>query len=500
MIPTNENKPGCVPQSSNCVQWQGPDIDLLNLCSNSSITEVIVQLADVVNEINGQLDISKLDLTNLNPKMCGPEDLLAVLQLIIDNINTIGKSESESFNFTVDVPDCLKTQSAFSCHDNMDVNTFSALIGSFCCELKRLIEENKKNIILLKETVDTIEEDVEELKNSKQDKLDIKSNNFDITDPSEAINKLLVLSYDYDQALGGAVDVVDASKKQCDNLDETVTFADATKKYKDLQDWTVNPSDMASSFSNLWTVVCDMRQKIASLMNEMPVNGLSIVDAWYDCLGNLNFKILYSETDGVTYSDNANLTISDGTNTDSITITDLNDMLGNNSSEAFSGVTFGVNYNITLTYSYTRDGQTYKTNTALATAYPIVSQFAVTETTQGSCTVTFNKISKAVVKLYRKIAGGNYSEIETYAQTDEGSQTFNDSGLTHGATYYYKLAAEGGQQCGEEVEFTVTPDSCTVIDSGVVITETVSTDHNGVGASAYTDWYNRYKSDVNQNR
>ena len=45
MKPTNIYKHGCDPISSNCVIWQGPDIECINLCKWDSVSDVVYKLA-----------------------------------------------------------------------------------------------------------------------------------------------------------------------------------------------------------------------------------------------------------------------------------------------------------------------------------------------------------------------------------------------------------------------------------------------------------------------
>jgi hypothetical protein len=45
MKPLNlDNKP-CSPISSNCVIWQGPDIECINICNDDSVSDVVSELA-----------------------------------------------------------------------------------------------------------------------------------------------------------------------------------------------------------------------------------------------------------------------------------------------------------------------------------------------------------------------------------------------------------------------------------------------------------------------
>jgi len=91
MIPTNANNPqNCDPISSNCVIWQGPDIECVNICNGDTVSTVVASMANLLcslqQSIAGGLDfdITLVDQTNL----VGPTatTLQQLIQLMIDNI------------------------------------------------------------------------------------------------------------------------------------------------------------------------------------------------------------------------------------------------------------------------------------------------------------------------------------------------------------------------------------------------------------------------------
>ena len=48
MIPSNTGGKtnGCDPTSSNCVVWQGPNLDCIGLCTGDTVSTVIAKLAE----------------------------------------------------------------------------------------------------------------------------------------------------------------------------------------------------------------------------------------------------------------------------------------------------------------------------------------------------------------------------------------------------------------------------------------------------------------------
>jgi len=90
MLPTNSNytKKGCSPVSSNCVVWQGPDIECINLCKGDSITEVTYKLAEELCEILTLIDVSTYELDCLN-LVSTPDNIKDLLEIITERICTL---------------------------------------------------------------------------------------------------------------------------------------------------------------------------------------------------------------------------------------------------------------------------------------------------------------------------------------------------------------------------------------------------------------------------
>jgi hypothetical protein len=90
MKPLNIRKESCSPVSSNCVIWNGPDIECINLCKGDTITEVVYKLAKELCEIMETFNVSNYDLSCLD-LTCPPNSFEELIQAIISAIcnNTI---------------------------------------------------------------------------------------------------------------------------------------------------------------------------------------------------------------------------------------------------------------------------------------------------------------------------------------------------------------------------------------------------------------------------
>lgn len=86
MKPLNIDKTGCSNTSSNCVVWQGPNIECIDLCKGDSITEVVYKLAVELCTIMDTFNLSNYDLKCFAGGACKPTDFKEFIQLVINKI------------------------------------------------------------------------------------------------------------------------------------------------------------------------------------------------------------------------------------------------------------------------------------------------------------------------------------------------------------------------------------------------------------------------------
>lgn len=86
MKPLNIDKTGCSNTSSNCVVWQGPNIECIDLCKGDSITEVVYKLAVELCTIMDTFNLNNYDLKCFAGGACKPTDFKEFIQLVINKI------------------------------------------------------------------------------------------------------------------------------------------------------------------------------------------------------------------------------------------------------------------------------------------------------------------------------------------------------------------------------------------------------------------------------
>lgn len=86
MKPLNIDKTGCSNISSNCVVWQGPDIECINLCKGDSVTEVVYKLALELCNLMNTFDLKNYDLKCFSSGICQPQNFQDFINILITKI------------------------------------------------------------------------------------------------------------------------------------------------------------------------------------------------------------------------------------------------------------------------------------------------------------------------------------------------------------------------------------------------------------------------------
>jgi len=109
MKPLNLDNRPCSPISSNCVVWQGPTLDCINLCTGDTISDVVAKLATELCTLLDQTNVANYDLSCLGITACGPKDFQALIQLLIEKICELSGVTSDTTRIEGTCPDCPVT-------------------------------------------------------------------------------------------------------------------------------------------------------------------------------------------------------------------------------------------------------------------------------------------------------------------------------------------------------------------------------------------------------
>jgi hypothetical protein len=158
--PTNLGSKGCSPTSSDCVIWQGDDIECLNICKGASVSDVMFQMGCLLCKLKDQLDPDTYDLTCLELAACDvPHTFPDFIQLIIDRICNIEATccndvqSNPNSELTVVVAACFSAEGG----PLQTISNYIMAIGTKVCEQEITIQNQNIAIQQLLARVEVLE-------------------------------------------------------------------------------------------------------------------------------------------------------------------------------------------------------------------------------------------------------------------------------------------------------------------------------------------------------
>lgn len=282
MKPLNLDNSPCSPVSSNCVIWQGPNIDCISLCTGDSISTVIYNLATELCTIMNQLDLTNLDLTCLQVGNNPPDTFSELIQLLINKICNAGTgtpgpaalTDPCPTNCIVPIADCFKTSAT---QTTMLLLDYVQMIGQKVCSLV-------DQIGTINTTITNIDNRVTELETKPAPEPYVlpsftvdctlsstvsENTSHNLRDILEALvndntNGYCALLF----SLGRPGNVTNAYQFQSITVGNYIgtTGASAslatcgTPLQSEYSSWTATPLNLSDSFKNLWIAVSDIRR------------------------------------------------------------------------------------------------------------------------------------------------------------------------------------------------------------------------------------------------
>mgnify|MGYP003626465617 CR=1 FL=1 len=295
-LPTNSSlakKHGCNPVSSNCVVWQGPDLDCIGLCHGDTVSDVIAKMAQILCDLIDQLDISNFDFTCLLTNgVVQPLNIQELIQLIIDqlcNTNTEvidsddieigGKSGECPENCIILIPAWAQyTDSLGNVIKSMPIaeyaetsaNKITTLISDIAANTA-LATQNALDITTLDSRVTTVEGDyvtTGDLQYTVDTSIDPSGTPEFIPTALKEIEDTFVsqrTSVGYNAELLNSILQGTAFNNE-DRLGSIGNMAT-------LPGWQASGSTLASSLMNMWVAYADMRQAVSDIKENCCVTG-----------------------------------------------------------------------------------------------------------------------------------------------------------------------------------------------------------------------------------
>lgn len=273
MKPLNADNPGCTPISSDCVIWQGPDIECINLCKGDTVSNVVNKLALQLCSILDTLNVDSYDLSCLNLTDCSPGDFQALLQLLIEKICALEGIDptTPSAPGTGGCPDCVVniapcfhyTNPQGDTETTMQLIDYVTAIGNQLCTLVGQLDT-------VDSTLNNHAARIADLENAPVPTLTLP--NLvpvcvlppDLTPMDQVVQALEQQFCDLRSATGLPNDIYAALAAQCVGLSASAQLQ-GPGNMSDIAGWNSTVSDLSQGFTNMWLTLCDIRAAIQSI-------------------------------------------------------------------------------------------------------------------------------------------------------------------------------------------------------------------------------------------
>ncbi len=292
MKPLNYTTASCNPISSNCVIWQGPDIECINLCKGDTISDTVFKLATELCNLLEQTNVSAYDLNCLIDG-CGPSNFQQLIQLLIDKIcsccattpPTPDPNRTDLETEVVIAPCFQYTNPTGDLVTTMTILDYVIAIGNKVCNLVSQI--NTINDILIDYNIR-----ITALENAPPPVLVLPkvTPNCLLSPPSTpvdmniALQELIVQYCALVIATGSGSEILTALTYQCVDLNNSPQLSNPYSNMGSLPGWNTTVSNLADSITNMWLTICDMRDAISTIQSECCPTGcdqISVVMTGY---------------------------------------------------------------------------------------------------------------------------------------------------------------------------------------------------------------------------
>lgn len=312
MKPLNYDDPGCGTNlSSNCVIWQGPDIECLQLCKGDSISEVIYKLATEVCSIINTLNISEYDFSCFALGVLAPEDFQSLIQIMIERICKLetctldenGNCKPITTGPVPGCPDCEVPVTPAFFYTNPQGDTISHMqLKDYVTSIGNKVTTMIIQIQILQSGVSQLQIKVSALENTPPPIFVLPKVTPSCVLPGVATDMNIVLTALEQQfctlinATGSAPELFNNIGKQCLGLGSTPALASNTNM-SGILGWNNNPSNVAQSLGNIWLTLCDIRAAVKNIqINCCPAGCDGILVNLFAQISGTSLKLYFTGT------------------------------------------------------------------------------------------------------------------------------------------------------------------------------------------------------------
>lgn len=277
-------KQGCTPTSSKCVIWNGPDIPCIDLCQGDSIDEVVYKLAEQLCHITSDvLDITKLDLTCLDPK---PTTWIETIQALINascggGMRMMAAPPAKAVNENGDI--ILPVELQYTNEDGdlitaLAPNDYSAYLASIIVEILNDIADLQSNFTIMNSRMGVMETTLASVVLTQESQNPIptitsqcaSNDSPGIETPIDVAFQNFETTYcDMVSVVGTNTEMSNAVSTQPSTLNDALQISNPLMKMDDIPGWVFSPTKIADTLTNMWLTMNDMRNGVSTYITQI---------------------------------------------------------------------------------------------------------------------------------------------------------------------------------------------------------------------------------------
>ena len=285
MKPLNAEEKGCNPISSNCVIWQGPNLDCINLCKGDTISDVTYKAATEICRILDILKISNYDLSCLNLTACQPSDFEQLIQLLIQRICHLEECTgcAPSCNAPAPTPpvpadgcpDCEMPISECFYFTNglgdtvsyLQLKDYVTAIGNKLCALIAAVGTTDAVVQADGNRIGALETQVAILESNPNPEVQITPDCVLPSVPTNVSTVVIALEEQFcllRDVLGGTANLQTAVLNQCAGLNDDNRLS-GSGTMSTIPNWKNTVTSVSDSLTNMWLTICDLRAAVKTI-------------------------------------------------------------------------------------------------------------------------------------------------------------------------------------------------------------------------------------------
>lgn len=350
-LPTNSGiakSQGCNPVSSNCVVWQGPDLECIGLCNGDTVSDVIAKMATELCTLIDMFDLSEFDFTCLSvPVSEQPDDMGGLIQILVERICALENiSPIDPSNPTGNCPDncIIPIADCFYYIDpqgdtvtTMTLVEYVTAIGNKICEILDDIVVLQNQVATLQQAMIDTQSDVVDLGNTKANTDSLYYQVNSQTDAGAGTQYITEATRFIENKMLGQLDGTGDQTLIYQNILRAGNISSESRMWSDglmssIPGWVVEPQTLAESLGNAHSAIADLRQQVEYMKDNCCSTGCDDI--------HLNFRATLGAGSIVTIFTDGSTGFTDEwrecTGSSQVTITDT---LGNNTTISLSLIT-----------------------------------------------------------------------------------------------------------------------------------------------------------------